>query len=415
MRRTLSGGAMIAVAVGVMNLATYGFNIIAAHLLGPQPYGAVAALLNVLLVLTVMQLALQASAARRIAADPSHAHEVEATMRRVGWHAALGLGALCILLSPLINVGLRLHSLETAALVGVTIVPLTLMGAHIGVLQGERRWAPVALIYVVFGLSRLALGAAMMIWHPTELAAMIGVAGSAFAPIVVGELALRRIRQTRVDARSGEHSARSMWTEVFHNGQALLAFFALSNVDVIVARNVLSSHEAGLYAGGLILVKAGLFLPQFVVVLAFPSMGSESARREVLLRSLALVASIGVLTAVGAAVLSDLALTFVGGRQYAPIQHVLWAFAALGTLLSMLQLLVYSVLARQARRSVLLVWAALVVVIVGGQFVHTFTTLLTLVLVTDASLFVVLLAISLWRLQRPRSAQPAAEPVQSSG
>ena len=34
---------------------------------------------------------------------------------------------------------------------------------------------------------------------------------------------------------------------------ALLAFFALSNVDIIVARNVLSDHDAGLYAAGLII------------------------------------------------------------------------------------------------------------------------------------------------------------------
>ena len=64
----------------------------------------------------------------------------------------------------------------------------------------------------------------------------------------------------------------------FHNSHALLAFFALSNVDVVVARNVLAEHQAGLYAGGLILTKAVLFLPQFVVVIVFPSMSSAAVR-----------------------------------------------------------------------------------------------------------------------------------------
>ena len=59
--------------------------------------------------------------------------------------------------------------------------------------------------------------------------------------------------------------------------QALLAFFALSNADIVVARNVLDGHDAGLYAGGLILTKAVLFLPQFVVVVAFPSMATRRA------------------------------------------------------------------------------------------------------------------------------------------
>ena len=65
--------------------------------------------------------------------------------------------------------------------------------------------------------------------------------------------------------------------EVVHNSHALLAFFALSNADVIIARSTLDEHQAGLYAGGLILTKAVLFLPQFVVVIAFPSMSKQDA------------------------------------------------------------------------------------------------------------------------------------------
>ena len=51
-------------------------------------------------------------------------------------------------------------------------------------------------------------------------------------------------------------------------------------------------------------------------------------------------------------------MVFVGGDEYAEIESQLWLFAVLGTVLAMLQLLVYSVLARQGQRSVYLVWAA---------------------------------------------------------
>ncbi len=56
----------------------------------------------------------------------------------------------------------------------------------------------------------------------------------------------------------------------------------LSNLDIIVARNILTDHNSGLYAGGLILVKGVLFLPQFVVVVAFPSMVTVEERRRAL-------------------------------------------------------------------------------------------------------------------------------------
>ena len=53
----------------------------------------------------------------------------------------------------------------------------------------------------------------------------------------------------------------------------------------------------------------------------------------------------------------------MGGDNYDEIADHLWIFAILGTVLSMLQLLVYSVLARQGQRSVYLVWAAFVAMI----------------------------------------------------
>ena len=67
---------------------------------------------------------------------------------------------------------------------------------------------------------------------------------------------------------------------------------------------MLDEHQAGLYAGGLILVKAVLFLPQFVVVLAFPSMGVAESRLRTLLQSLAAVVVIGAVVAIGVTVLS---------------------------------------------------------------------------------------------------------------
>ena len=95
---------------------------------------------------------------------------------------------------------------------------------------------------------------------------------------------------------------------------ALLAFFALTNVDIVVARNVLPPREAGLYAAGLILVKAVLFLPQFVVVLAFPAMASDPRRRRALLLSTVVVLGVGMVVVLPAAE-ADRAATFLSERQ----------------------------------------------------------------------------------------------------
>lgn len=398
--RSKAGGSVITIAIIVMNLGTYGFNIVAARLLGPQEFGAVASLLNLLILVTVLQLALQTVSARRIAAQPSSVAEVEDSMLRVGWRAALAMFLLCLVVSPLVNVGLRLESLPTALLTAVIAVPFTMTGVYAGILQGERRWGELAAMYAALGIPRLLLGVAMILVRPTQFSAMVGVTVAAFAPAVIGWLALRRGRAGH-HVHSGDHHPMAVIRETISNGSALLAFLALANVDLLIARNIFDEHTAGLYAAGSLLIKAVLFLPQFVVVLAFPSMGTDHERRDALVKSLLVVIALGVIATAATWLLSGLALTFVGGPEYAEIESRLWAFAALGTAVSLLQILVYSVIARQGSRSIHLVWAALVAVAVLGRMADDVAGLLVTVAAVDCVLLVLLLGISWHLLRKP--------------
>jgi O-antigen/teichoic acid export membrane protein len=404
----LGSGGSIAVAMGVMNVATYGFTMLAARLLGPRSYGALASLMATLLVITVLQLGLQATAARRIAAEPEHVAQIERTILGVTYRAAVALGVLLLLLTPLLDGVLRLDSLLTASLVSVVSVPFTIMGGQAGILQGERRWGALSILYVLSGVPRLVIGTALIAWQPSEATALIGIGIGATAPVIAGWWFLRRPRLAGVHSES--HGFRHVMRESFHNSQVLLAFFALSNVDIVVARNVLDEHDAGLYAGGLILTKAVLFLPQFVVVVAFPSMSTSAERRRALTASLGLIALLGAATTAGAAVLPDLALIFVGGDRYDEIADHLWVFAILGTVLSMLQLLVYSVLARQGQRSVYLVWASLAGVLVLGLSTDSLRGLLGAVIAVDALLLTALLTISLYVTRTSRAPESVRTP-----
>ena len=404
----LVGSGVIAVAMAVMNVSTYGFTILAARLLGPGHYGALAALMGLLLVLTVVSLGLQATAARRVSADPAATVAIEQSTLSASYRSALVLGLLCLVVSPVVDWALRLDSWATAALLAVTVVPLTVMGGQSGILQGERRWFPLALVYLMNGLGRIGCGTVALLLRPDPLGAMLGVALGAFFPTVVGWFALRHPSRSAqpapvpapVPAGPPEDAAAAptrFLYEMVHNSHALLAFFALSNADVVLARTFLGDRQAGLYAGGLILSKAVLFLPQFVVVVAFPSMAEAGARKAMHLKSLALVLAIGALAVVAAAVLSGLAVVFIGGSEYAALQPALWTFAGLGTVLAMVQLMVYNVVARQDQRSVYLVWAALAVLLCAVPFVGTVTSLLTVVWCVDGLLLVVLLLRSLRR------------------
>lgn len=395
----LVGSGVIAIAMGVTNVATYAFTILSARWLGPREYGALAALMGLLLIVSVVALGLQATGARQVAASPGDVRRIEADLITTSYRAALAVGALCLVATPVVASILRLDSWFTAALLGVTAIPLTLMGGQAGLLQGERRWLSLAAIYLAVGVGRVVFGVLGLLWRPDALGAMTGVAVGSCLPAIIGWFAIRHSgrRDSRPAGAAPERAGRprTVIREVAQSSHALLAFFALSNADVVVARSVLDDQQSGLYAGGLILTKAVLFLPQFVVVVAFPAMSSIGARRSMHLRGLLLVLGIGAIATLAAWLFSSLALVFIGGPGYADIEPLLWAFAGVGTLLAMIQLMVYSVLARRHQKAVYVVWGGFLVLLAVGVFAGSVTFLLTLVGTTMALVLVVLLVTSL--------------------
>ncbi len=90
----------------------------------------------------------------------------------------------------------------------------------------------------------------------------------------------------------------------------------------------------------------------------------------------------------------------------AAFYQIVWLmliFAILGTVLSMLQLLVYSVLARRGQRSVYFVWAAFVTLVLLGLTADSLRGLLSVVISVDSVLLAALLAISLYVIRPVRA------------
>ncbi len=349
---------IVAAGMMTMNVFAYAFSLLCARLLGPSDFGAVSALLGVMIVANVGALALQATAARRLATTaPDHRDAVTRDVLRNGWRVAVALGILLLALSPVLHRLLHLDSWIAACAPALVCVSLTLMGAYAGILQGKRRWAALSTVYAAMGTGRILVGGIAVAINPSVASAMSGVAVGAMIPAVVGAA------YCHLPAPGGgEHQpvARELW----RNGHILLALFAFTNVDVLLARHLLDQHDAGIYAAGTILAKACLFLPTFVLVAAFPDMARDRTGRP-WLRPLLAVSGLGAVAIVGARVLPDLAVAFAGGSEYAEVGDVAWLFAVEGTLFACLQILVYDTIASQTHAGFVLWLGAAVVVVVA--------------------------------------------------
>lgn len=399
--------SMVAVAMMVMNVVTYGFNLVAARMLVPSEFGALTALLSLVLMANVVALALQAAIARRISVAPQHSLSIIHTASRVSLTLALAVGAAGAATTVVLTPAFNFSSMWAVIFCGAMIVPLTLTGALMGVAQGTARWQRLSVLFVGNGFGRLLGGVGGLLVDASATSAMAGLAIGAWLPVLLGAGLLKS------DAEEDPHSRRPLVFETVTSAATLLAYFAFSNVDALIARGGFEAHDSGLYASGLILTKSTLFLPQFVSVVFFPSLARDSSHRT-RLRAVGLVAVLGLAVVAGTALLPDLALILVGGDQYEEIAGDLWLFAVSGTFLAIVYLLVFDALARREGGVAILVWLAAAFVF-GVAYTNSIgiVGLVTTMAITSAVLAALLLA---WPLLRrsptPKSvtvAEPAAD------
>lgn len=361
----LRSATVVAVGMAIMNVAAYGFTILGSRRLTPEEFGAITALLGLLLIGNVASLGLQATGARMIATHPgdSTASLADALVK-AGRRGALGLTAVLLVATPLFMWLLHIDSVLPVLLLAPTLGCLTLMGSELGVLQGSKRWTELAAVYTSVGVGRLVLGGGALLIHPSLDSAMIGLTLGAAVPTLLGAFLLRGS-----SGATSEH-IKEVLRGTVHGTHTLLAFFVIANADVLLARALLDGTDSGYYAAGVIVAKACLFLPQFVIVVVFPTLASSPGDTVRLRRAIQAVAGLGVCTVIGTLLLPDLVVAIIGGEEkYAPLGPYTWLFAISGSAYAVLQLVVYAAIAQQEKRAALVIWVGLVVLVISAGIV----------------------------------------------
>ena len=177
------------------------------------------------------------------------------------------------------------------------------------------------------------------------------------ASLVLTVIVLPFITSAPHSSTSAEPAAAGIPRETLHASHALLAFFVLTNADLLLARHFLPPTVAGIYAAGSIVTKVAFWLPQAVVVLAFPGLTDQRRPQVMRLGAIAILAISAVLVLVCASA-PHIIVAVIGGSAYTALTSDVWWFALLGSLQALAQFLLYSRLAVQDRRAVLALWTA---------------------------------------------------------
>jgi O-antigen/teichoic acid export membrane protein len=420
--RSLPRDALVlAAGMGVANAGNYAFNLVMAFLLGPEAYGALAALLALVLVGSVPGLALQAVVARRTTLAGG------AAWPGVGWlvgRAGAGLAALTLLAGPGLVLFLHLDSAVPVAWLALALAPTPLLFAVQGLLQGRERFGALAVVMLAGAGVKLAAGLFLVAAGFGVSGAMAGVAAGGLLAALAGLHLATAGSPAPAGSRSPEGTpatpgatgtARPVaragwWREVGTASAGLLGLFLLANVDVLLARHYLDRAAAGRYALGAVVAKIAFWAPQFVVTVVFPRLVGAADPRRLLAGSALLIAGFGGLLAVVLALADGVGVAVpVLGAGYAGLGPLLPLFAGLGTALALVQLLLFEGIATSDRRLGRAVAVALVaeVALVAGPLHGSVAQIAG----TALAVALALAAAGWWLLRRRLGRPPAPVPA----
>jgi O-antigen/teichoic acid export membrane protein len=363
-------GRATTVMVGLTLLASvtnYASNIIFSRLLSPASYGDLTALIAFSVIAAVPTGAAQTVIAERIAvllAKGEH-DQVRYLIRHAVAHIgmiALILGLVYALCIPLLERALSLQAVGPAIALAPLLVLSFLIPVAFGVLQGMERFVALGAVMLAVAMSRVVIGVP---WTLAGGGAGGPLFGQALGCLLV--LAATAYLARSHLLRSGTGAARAGLRRrpdrrTLAAGGAFIGFALISNLDVLLAKLMLSAHAAGEYAALVTVEKIVIFLPGAVAVVMVPSaakaMHIEGSAGKVLRIAALLVAVTTLLVAVPAALAPHTLLRLMFGVRYVSAAAGVLPIVCAGTCLALLYLLVVYTVAIRDRR---LVW-----LLIGG-------------------------------------------------
>lgn len=404
------GSIVFFAATALMSLSNFLFHVIVSRLLGPATYGALGALLNVLLVLSVPLGAFQAAVTRTESANLQrygHGIGVRNAVIRV---AAVGLVATAMLTvaAPVVKEFLHLNSSIPVALLALWIVP-SLVGAVLqGVLMGRLKFTAVALATVLGGvIGRLLFGVFLV-------QAGFGLDGAVIASVLsqVILVLILMIPLAHEMIRSKVQEVGIGFGSAVHSLLAFGGYWVLATEDTVLARHFLSPYSAGMYASASTAGRIVLFLPGAIALLAFPQFARDHGRgrlsRATLRWSFLLTLFIGAVSATILAVEPSLVIEILFGSSYLGAVGIVRVLGIEALALGLLSLLIYFHLARESVRS-LYSWVGAGVGLIGIERFHGSAISLALVMLVSALISLALSLVGVFQILTCRGLRMRAE------
>ncbi|MGZ4889824.1 MAG: oligosaccharide flippase family protein, partial [Candidatus Angelobacter sp.] len=239
----LNGSAIMLVAMMLVNIFNFAYNMVMARMLGPAAFGNINAAVTLLLLASCISLAFQLVCAKFVArnhADSGKAAVVHSLLGKA-WMVSLALGAVLFLAQKPVATYLNVPSPWIIGLLAVGIAAYAPLGVKRGAMQGVCAFPRLGTNFVLEALTRFFLGAGLVVAGY----GVLGAVGAISASVIVACFIPRIPAQLRVKAGTAEPPsyAEAIQAIVFFVGQVII-----NNIDILLVKHFFPSDPAGVYA-----------------------------------------------------------------------------------------------------------------------------------------------------------------------
>ena len=388
--RAFAGPALwVLAATTIANVFGYGYQVVMARLLRPDDYAILTALFGFLLLGSLSAQVIQSATARIAAQYRARGEDAALHVFVRRWTRRLLIGAglpglAIVLAAPFIAAPLALPPVSVA-LLGVALfvsAPLTFTG---GLLQGLGRFGWFGWYFVVQAFARLAIGLLLVAAGTGVNGAFVGALSALIAGLILSVVPLAPLFRAARGAVHEVELGRSESRFFLLASVIMLAYAALTNLDAILARALLSPADAGAYAGAITMAKIVLFAPIAVGFILLERTARAHARGEDTDRGLWLAIAFVLATSGVVALAYVVAPAFftriIVGDQYPAAATLLGPYALAALLNALLTLWIAHFIGRGEMRFGLVLAAAVAAEIVAlATSVHDAGALVRVVL-----------------------------------
>jgi O-antigen/teichoic acid export membrane protein len=290
---------------------------------------------------------------------------------------------------PLIKNLLSIEATLPVVLTAMLTIPSLLAPALWGVAQGLQRFFLISGSVTVGSALRLAFLAALLPLGLTVEGALaatfVAMIAAALVPFVLLAPVLRR------PAGHVGHSTTAFLRSSLPIAVGTLAITALTTIDLLVAKVVLPSTEAGEYGSASLVGRLLLYVPATVATVLLPKVSSraatERATGDILRASVLVTVAISVAATIVLFVLPELVLDASFGSEFADAAPLLGLFGIAMTLFAVLNILLIHDLGHHSSRVAILLLSGAGAQLAGyGVFHDSARQLLYVSIATGAAL-----------------------------